>query len=808
VIRRQAGAAATLLAALAAALPAQTPTGCEGSASLGTFRIEARRAWGGDALPLKSISALPAGAHLLWEPVQLAVGRAEEAEVTAILVPASGDTLLVLDPQRADAGAEWQLSDSLAAIALVFGPRGLSMSKVRSLAAENRQVVQQIADYAEQTSKVETLVPQLADAEQSGTNVDAALKGFASRYGVAAPAPTPGAPPSQQAAALLNAVVPTAGNYDPLAATSAQVQQSTGLAASVASMFFGGGAVQLAAGGGALLANLKGVVFPGTDFRSAFAQNDASDSLALCTKSAAQKSRARAAYLWAYRMPNWKMPVLALAGPSYLPIGAESTVGLKAKDVNAQQLAHASGWRLAPVSGGATADIAVKTKGADSLDLDLAHANLQPGDYKLTAMWDWDQMDIDGVLHVRKPADFSHVQISPESRQKLIEGAGVVKAKLAGADFEFLEKAAVAKAGAHAAAAETNFALPSGKRAGDQESVEVDLDASVHGAYVLTLTETGGATHEMPFTVLPPNPTLSGLPAHVNLGDATQPLRFEGSDLARIESIASDAGEIRGAALASAWAGTIRLKPGLRVGDAFAVSLKVKGVDGAVSVAEAIEVFGPRPAIMNVDRSVPSSVGVELRPGELPAGTAVGLALTYRRTDDADGQEARPRVDLGCKNGGLRKALSLSPDDKVPGVDLSAASPGMLFLSLDPGLVGRPGCVLTAWIAIEPEGRSDAFAMGKVVRAPRLRQFTLTDEQTGPATYAGVLKGSDLDVIEKTGWDEDHGVPVASVPQPVAGEASAETLRIGLPWPAPAPHAPLYVWFRGEDKGRKTTLTE
>lgn len=131
----------------------------------------------------------------------------------------------------------------------------------------------------------------------------------------------------------------------------------------------------------------------------------------------------------------------------------------------------------------------------------------------------------------------------------------------------------------------------------------------------------------------------------------------------------------------------------------------------------------------------------------------------------------------------------------------------MLFLTIDPGTVGYPGCLLTASISVEPEGRSDAFSMGRIVRVPRLDQFTLTTEQLGPSSYAGILKGRDLDVIEKTGWDSQQGVRVDGVPAPVPGGPFVQTLRIALPWPAPAPHAPLYVWLRGEEEGRKTAVT-
>ena len=72
--------------------------------------------------------------------------------------------------------------------------------------------------------------------------------------------------------------------------------------------------------------------------------------------------------------------------------------------------------------------------------------------------------------------------------------------------------------------------------------------------------------------------------------------------------------------------------------------------------------------------------------------------------------------------------------------------------------------------------------------------------------YSRLLEGHDLDVIDKTGWDAEHGVPVQAIPTPESSDPAGQTLRVVLPWPAPAPHAPLYVWLRGETVGRKTTV--
>jgi hypothetical protein len=129
-----------------------------------------------------------------------------------------------------------------------------------------------------------------------------------------------------------------------------------------------------------------------------------------------------------------------------------------------------------------------------------------------------------------------------------------------------------------------------------------------------------------------------------------------------------------------------------------------------------------------------------------------------------------------------------------------------LYLSVDPGAVGYPGCRLAATAILDPEGRSDHFVLGRVIRVPRLDRFILTTEKVGDSSYAGTLEGRDLDVIEKAGWDAEHGVPVESIPTTVPGEPSRQTVRIVLPWPAPGPHALLYVWLRGETRGRKTVV--
>lgn len=780
------------------------PKGCTGSASLGTVRIAVRRSVGA-SLPVKSASVIPAGAHLIWDPAHLSPGFSSKSEVTAILAHAEGG-IIVLPPQNADAHAEWNLPVSPSVLALVIGPQGLNMSKVTSLVKRNQDLLAQLADYAEQTSEVEALVQQLADSEDSGRSTDAALKGFSSQYGVAVPKLDTKAPSDQQASLLLHAVLPSANSYDPLAPATMQMQQSVGLAASVAGLFFGNG-VGLAAGGTALIANLKMTLFPSTELRSAFAQTADKDNLALCSKSVAPKSRTRIAYLWAYRVPDQKPPVAAIVGPAHLPLAGASTVAFAGQ---VKELERARDWQLVPISGGAAVPVTVAAGAVpDSIKIDLSNSKATPGEYRLTAAWDWDSLNL-GKIQLHPLADFRRVQIAPESRDKLVEGSGMVSVKLTGADFEFVEKASIQKALANPKALSkaappvpVDFELPAGKRAGEETSMEVEIDTAAHGLYKLLLAQSDGKTHEVPVTILPPNPKLSNLPVRVNAGEAEEAIRFEGSGLEQIESVTCDAGLITGQANGKGWAGAIRPKAGLRPGDSFPLILKVRGLDETLTVPDAIEAVGPRPKITAVRRSMPGNPGIELQQDELPAGTTIGMVIEVSGLHE----DARPVLELGCHPGEQKRLLQLSPDVSADGASLSFAGPGALYLSLDANAVGYAGCGLTAHLRTQPEGRSDPMRLGRVVRVPLLEQFTLTAEPAGPSAYAGVLKGRDLDLVERTGWDQQNGLAVDAIPTPVPGEPGKQTLRICLPWPSPSPHAALYVWLRGEKDARRTAVT-
>ena len=380
---------------------AAEPLACAGAALLGTFQISVRPFSQGSPLPLKSVAEIPGGARLIWNPMHPAAQASSNAEVAAVLVPASDGDLIILEPRKAGTRTEWQLPERPQVIALIFGPQGLSEGKIKSLVTHDRELLKQLADYAEQSSQVESLVQELADAEQSGGDADAVLKGVSSQYGAGHPEAghgfllqSAGGAAAESAASALPAA------YDPLANQSAQAQQSGGLAASVAGLFFGN-AVGLAAGGAALFQNLKTALFPNTEFRSAFAQAADNDSIALCTKNAAPKAKTRIAYLWAYRVPQLKKPAVSLPGTSRLPLGSKSTLAMMlGKGSTSKELEHARDWRLTPVSGGSSIPVEIRPTGTNSLEIDLSKVKAPVGDYRLAATWDWTPLPVTGTLHL------------------------------------------------------------------------------------------------------------------------------------------------------------------------------------------------------------------------------------------------------------------------------------------------------------------------------------------------------------------------------------------------------------------------
>lgn len=449
---------------------ASTLPPCLGGTTVSTFRLVLVPKGKGPALPVSSVNIFLPGEKLKYEPIHVPAPIKDRAQIAILLVRASKPSpegenkekakadekekpkektkeknLVVLEARPAKNATEWEIPARASIVGVVFGPHGLNVKKVTSMVEKNEDLIPQLADYAEKTATVEALVQTLSQVEESptpGQNVNSALRGFSAQYGVAVPKLDPSAPTNQQAAQLLQAVLPSMSTYDPITADrTALVAQSAGLASSVAGLFFGT-PVGLAAGGAMLFENLRIMMFPDTDFHSAFTQETASNGLGLCTKDQKLKPRTRPAYLWILRVPNVSAPAALLPGPISLALGAKSNIKIAcANPSQLKILPRLRDWELTSTAHTAevSAHVTVGTPD-DTLELDLSHTKLPQGEYRLAAKWDWDPVEVKGSVDLRPFGDFAHARLSPDSEDRLVEGSGWVKVDLTGADFEFVNK--------------------------------------------------------------------------------------------------------------------------------------------------------------------------------------------------------------------------------------------------------------------------------------------------------------------------------------------------------------------------------
>ncbi|MGH9342845.1 MAG: hypothetical protein ACRD19_03670 [Terriglobia bacterium] len=789
-----------------------------GTLPIATFKLLLLPSQGGKGLPVKDVNIVLAGDKLKYEPVFVPSPIRNQARVAIVLAPAAEAKekgIEVLDAQPARATAEWTIPFRASVVGVVFGPRGLNVKKVHSLVHNDPELVPELATYAEQTAEVNALVQTLSQYDQSkpgSEDLNAALGGFSAEYGVALPRLTPGTPTDQQASLLLQAVMPSVSNYDPLTSgRSAMVAQSAGLAASVAALFYGT-PVGLAAGGAEFFVNMRTMMFPGTDFRSAFSDPALPSGMEFCSKDQKPVPRTRLAYLWMLKVPDAGAPTASLAKIETLPMGSKSDLKITCTtNEQLRLLPRAREWRL--ISGAHSTDVPGKiTVGAesDTLALDLSHAKLSAGDYQLAALWDWEQLKVKGAVRVRPYSDFSGVKLTPDSADALRADNGIVNLNLVGADFEFVSQAALETDDNASSAKPLVFTLPVGKDAGEQLQMDVKAatDNLTPGKHRILLTQTNGKTQAVPIVVHPPNPKIADAPYAANLGESSQVIVLHGTGLDRIETLtggnatwelAPAAGDHRGLTERRV---TVRLHAGLSAGQTLSPNMKIEGIGQPVPVPGLARVAPPRPKIVSVTDSFPKAGSVALRTGEIPAGEAVSFAL---HTANVSGE---PSLDVVCANpADERQTLNLKPGGQSsPNGDaqLDYAGDGILFLSLDPGAVGQSGCQLTAVVTTLDAGASDPAALGQVIRLPQIGKFSLSSDALGGSLYSGTLTGQDLQMIEKTGWNAATGYPVEGIPTPVPGSALEQTLQIELPWPPPAPGAPVYIWLRGESQGRKT----
>jgi len=303
--------------------------------------------------------------------------------------------------------------------------------------------------------------------------------------------------------------------------------------------------------------------------------------------------------------------------------------------------------------------------------------------------------------------------------------------------------------------------------------------------------------------LLAPPPRVDTSAARVNVGDREERVTLAGSGLDRIERIDGDKADVVLQAAnedGSRRDVAVRLHADAKPGDRLALVAKVEGMAGAIRFPGVLQVAAARPRILEAKASIPADLAVAVRDGEIPAGSWVSYVLRVEPSGSSGS------LTLQCAEPARAvQPVKLHVGEKQASAQLVATGDDGWFLSLDPGAAGQSGCTLTAVMETEELGKSDPFTLGKVVRLPHIDSFAMTDEKS-PDGFYGVLKGFDLDTIEKTGWDNRAGVAAPELPKPAAGEGSKQTLRIAMPWPSPTPKAPLYVWLRGETEGRATKV--
>jgi hypothetical protein len=800
----------------------------------------------GAALPVRDVIEILPGDKVRYDPTSVPKKDRNKARISLVLAHAgSGATpdIKVMPALPADKSEEWTVPIRASVLGLVYGPRGLDVKNVNQLVAKNPALLPELAAYAEHTTQVEALLQTLTTYEQSPSgaqDVNGALQAFSSRYNVGVPKLDTAAPTNQQAATLMTALLPSLSSIDPLSPTrSAMVAQSVGLAAAVAAMFLGTPVV-VAAGGAALFENMRTLAFPGTDFRSTYAQSSTGSTIDLCAKAQAEKSRTRPAYLWVLSVADADPPTLTIPH-TVLGIGSQADISVEsARAADLHLVSRAHNWRLVPEAGSAaprpqlavnegngtnTSATAAVAAAADAsvavpvtvniegskaqLDLELTKAKLGPGRYRLMADWDWTPIQLGGAIDVRPFADFSTVTLASQSADQLIAGRGKVQARFSGADFEFVTRVALSGPdGADDRGEDLTFAVPPASSEDTRNELQASVDTAplAPGKYRVEFTQSNGITQSIPVTVHSPNPEIANLPLRANVGESEQKLELEGTGLDRIDKIVGGgatwelAAVPSGASNLTARVAVVKLAADAHPGERLDAQMRVAGIAQPIPLRGVLEIAGPRPKITSVQPFFPAGADVALRPNELPTNLAISFSI---RTANAGNQ---PALQLACADStDTQSALNLHPGSEDPRVRLDATGENTLFLSLDPATVGHSGCELEATLSAPETGLSDAYQLGRIVRLPRIEQFTLSNQKLDRRLYSGTLTGEDLQLIEKTGWNPKAGFPVIGIPTPVSTDPAKQTLGIALPWPPPSPQAPLYIWLRGETEARQTS---
>ncbi|HUB83666.1 MAG TPA: Ig-like domain-containing protein [Bryobacteraceae bacterium] len=789
----------------AAAMPSAPPfMTCPAGAPLGAVDLQVEA--GGQRLPFRSINRLSEGDSVLYAPV-LRGKEKRTGEIALVLVPErrqSGQpTIIVTEPKPADRAGQWQMPQTIALAAVVYGPSGLSRRKVVNFLSQDDVLIAQLADYADKTAQAEQLVATLSNAESSSAAVNAALNGFASQYGFSVQVDR-SAPAAAQAATVFGAMNPQLASYNPLASTAAQgVGQATSLASVAGTLFFGT-PVGLAAGGTAMLLDLRYIAFPDTQFRASFVQQltGSPSGVNVCGQQGPAPPHTRVAYIWASRIPNVPAPPIKIGEENYIPAAQKTPVPVDVPEAGWKYVDRIREWAL--VNGGHKAVVpVVKLGNQKSLEIDLTKANLPPGDFRLAGLWDWTPVQTAGIVHVLPLSDFRTAHLDPVSQDRLLAKSGKLAVTVKGGDFEFTTKVEVQKLQDEFATPENaRFLLPKGLRKGPQEQMDVQIDTQNldPGGYKLLITQQDGVSHAVEFKILRNPPKIDNWPILVNHGGTKQHYILKGERLEQVSKLEAPGAELSlGPARAnqSERSLTVELRTPPHPGTAVPVTVYLEDRSEPLTYPGALEITGPLPVIASSRLSWPKGMAVTVRSDEFPAGYTLNAVL------DVKNIERQSVLHLACADGVGQPAV-LHIGEQTATWNLEQLSPDQLFLALDTS--GFPAaCSLEAVIDNGREGRSQPFTLAHILRVPQIDSLVTSDTPPQDDTREYRLTGENLEMIEKLGWDAGNGADVIGLPVPLPGPGLRQSIQVNLPDP-PAPDAVLYAWLRGDKTGRATDV--
>lgn len=784
-----------------------SPVSCPAGAPIGNIDLRVFTAGETAGLPLRTINHLGEGNRVVYRPI---LGRHEKrsGEVSLVLAPAvpesTNERLIVLEPKSAAERCEWTIPRRVSVVAFVYGPFGLNKSKVKTFLSQDDQLMNQLAQYAEKTAQVEGLIQALSNSQGSTENLDAALSGFASQYGWSTRIDH-SLPSQQQALTILQTINPTLNNYDPLASQTMQhLGAAARLATSIAGLFLGS-PVGLAAGGTAVALDMKGIVSPRLSFRSSFAATLPNGAFTLCGRLDSVPPHTKLAYIWALQIPNANAPRLSVGHANYLPAAEKSPLQISVSDADWVNLDRARNWELIDGKGNAKPLVVIKSGTDKTLTLNLP-GSLTPGSYQLASDWDWDTFRANGQIFVRRLPDITTAHLTPYSQDHLITGSGNTPVTLHGTDFEFLTNVEIKKQhDEFAKPVALPFVLHAGLRGGPQENTDVlvDTDNLEPGPYDLFLTQVDGIAHSVPIEVLSKPPIIRNLPIVISHGEQKDCLILRGERLnlltkldspeARIElSPAVPNGNERSA--------TLYMNAQLPAGTLYDIKARISGHVEPVTLPNAIRIVGPRPEILDVRLSPPAEMDVELKPDEFPTGVFVNALLHVRNV------EQDSTVEVSCLGQKL-PPMVIHMGDHSAITSLQQINPDHMFIAFDSG-GWASGCQMLAVVNNGIDGKSDSFRLGQLVRMPQIEEFKILAKRGSDNFLDATLRGTDLQAIDKVGWEPSTSIPVTDLPAPIPQQGLKQTLHVRLPTPQPSPHSHLYIWLRGETVGRLTSFHE